>query len=142
MLDKCCDAESLERIAELDYIGIYCQNDGIWIRPSNGGIHFPNIMSALKPGTLCVIITGCPENIGLVVEVVQRLGVFQDYEDAYVIRTTSGRKFHQVWSGNDLIRGYSEECITGRHKLRPLVDPKDDAELDDVELAHNDGVAV
>jgi hypothetical protein len=34
-------------------------------------------MSLLKPGTLCVIIAGCPENIGLVVEVVEHLGVWE-----------------------------------------------------------------
>ncbi len=46
-------------------------------------------MSALKPGTLCVIIAGCPENIGLVVEVVEHIGVYEDRQDAYVIRTTT-----------------------------------------------------
>ncbi len=78
-------------------------------------------MSALKPGTLCVIIAGCPENIGMVVEVIQRIGVYQDRRDAYLIKTTSGRHFHQLWSGNDLLRGQSDECVTDRHKLRPLV---------------------
>jgi hypothetical protein len=32
--------------------------------------------------------------------------------------------------GDDLQRGASDEAITDRHKLRPLVDPKDD--IDDV----------
>lgn len=31
-------------------------------------------MSHLKPGTLCVIVGGCPENLGLIVEVVCHLG--------------------------------------------------------------------
>ncbi len=88
-------------------------------------------MSALKPGTLCVIVAGCPENIGLVVEVIQHLGQYEDRGDAYFIRTATGRPFHQMWSGNDLLRGYSNECITDRHKLRPLVDPKEDEELQD-----------
>ena len=35
-------------------------------------------MYGLKPGTLCVIIAGCRENIGLVVEVVQHLGPHED----------------------------------------------------------------
>jgi hypothetical protein len=83
-------------------------------------------MSALKPGTRCVIIAGCPENIGLIVEVIRRLGRHREREDAYLIRTISGRPFHQIWAGKELIRGYSDECITDRHKLRPLVDPKDD----------------
>jgi hypothetical protein len=78
-------------------------------------------MANLKPGTLCVIIAGCPENIGMVVEVIQHIGVYEDRQDAYLIRTTTGRHFHQLWSGNDLLRGNSDKCITDRHKLRPLV---------------------
>ena len=31
-------------------------------------------MSYLKPGTLCVIVAGCPANIGIVVEVLAYLG--------------------------------------------------------------------
>lgn len=97
-------------------------------------------MSALKPGTLCVIIAGCPENIGLVVEVIQHLGRHEDREDAYFIRTATGRPFHQMWSGNDLLRGYSSECITDRHKLRPLVDSKDNTDQDDIEIEKTDEV--
>jgi hypothetical protein len=89
-------------------------------------------MSILKPGTLCVIIAGCPENIGLVVEIIQHLGPYEDRDDAYYIRTTTGRPFFQLWSGNDLLRGNSNECITDRHKLRPLIDPKEIEELRDV----------
>jgi hypothetical protein len=91
-------------------------------------------MSALKPGTLCVIIAGCSENIGLVVEVIQHLGCHEDRQDAYFIRTVTGRPFHQIWNGNDLLRSYSNECITDRHKLRPLVDSKDDIDHDSVEI--------
>ena len=36
------------------------------------------------------------------------------------------RSFHQRWAAKELIRGYWDECITDRHKLRPLVNPKDD----------------
>ena len=71
---------------------------------------------------------GCPENIGLIVMVIQRLGAYQGREDAYWIRTVSGRPFHQLWMGDDLQRGASDEAITDRYKLRPLVDPKDDAD--------------
>ena len=78
-------------------------------------------MSALKPGVLCVIIAGCPENIGMVVEVIQHLGAYEDKEDAYWIKTTTGRPFHQLWRGKELMRGSIDECITDRHKLRPLV---------------------
>ena len=90
-------------------------------------------MSALKPGSLAVIIAGCPENIGLIVEIVHHIGPYGQRKDAYEIRTTSGRNFHQIWRGNDLIRGPSNVCITDRHKLRPLVDPKDKVEDEDVE---------
>jgi len=88
-------------------------------------------MSSLKPGTLCVIVGGCPENIGLLVEVIEHLGVCGDKEDAYCVRTVNGRPFHQIWSGNDLLRGASNECITDRYKLRPLLDHKVDDEADD-----------
>ena len=91
-------------------------------------------MSVLKPGTLCVIIAGCRENIGLVVEVIEHLGSYEGRADAYFISTVTGRPFHQMWHGNDLLRGYSNECITDRHKLRPLIDPKDDEELRDTDL--------
>ena len=90
-------------------------------------------LSFLKPGTLCVIIAGCPENIGMVVEVIQHLGVYEDRQDAYLIRTTSGRHFHQLWSGNDLLRGQSDECVTDRHKLRQLVGREGDVGQDDIE---------
>ena len=90
-------------------------------------------MSILKAGTRCVIIAGCPENIGLVVEVIQRLGVYKGRTDAYYVRTISGRKFHQLWMGNDLQRGSSDECVTDRHKLRPLVDPKVEADVRQLE---------
>jgi hypothetical protein len=85
-------------------------------------------MSILSYGQRCVIVGGCPENIGLVVMVIHRLGAYQGREDAYWIRTVSGRPFHQLWMGNDLQRGASDEAITDRHKLRPLVEPKDGAE--------------
>lgn len=86
-------------------------------------------MSALKPGTLCIIVAGCPENIGLVVEVVQHLGPYPPREDAYQIRTVTGRRFPQfrAHASDQLIPGYSTLAITDRHKLRPLVDPKDEA---------------
>ena len=78
-------------------------------------------MSKLKPGTLCVIVGGCPENIGLVVEVVSRLGQYEEREDAYVIQTVTSRKFNQLWDEGSLVRGFSTQAITDRHKLRPLV---------------------
>jgi hypothetical protein len=88
----------------------------------------------LKSGTLCTIIAGCPENIGMIVEVIQHIGVFQDYQDAYAIRTTSGRHFKQLWSGNDLLRGTTDECITERNKLRPLVGVDSDEEQENIKV--------
>ena len=88
-------------------------------------------MSILKPETLCVIIAGCPENIGLVVEVIQHLGTYEGKEDAYWIKTTTGRPFHQLWHGKELMRGSIDECITDRHKLRSLVGGEKD-ERDEV----------
>jgi hypothetical protein len=90
-------------------------------------------MSILKPGTKCVIVAGCPENIGMIVEVVQHLGAFEGREDAYEIKTITGRAFHQLWSGNDLLRGYSDYAITDRYKLRPLIEPGLDAATVDAE---------
>ena len=85
------------------------------------------MLSILARGQRCVIVGGCPENIGLVVEVIHRIGLHLDREDAYLIRTVSGRPFHQLWMGQELQRGASSEAITDRHKLRPLVDPKDES---------------
>jgi hypothetical protein len=90
-------------------------------------------MSLLKNGTRCVIIAGCRENIGLVVEVVEHLGAIESRGDAYRIKTVSGRPFHQLWDGGDLLRDLSNEAITDRHKLRPLVDPKVEADERQVE---------
>lgn len=82
-------------------------------------------MSLLKPGTLCIIVGGCPENIGLVVEVLEHIGYCPPRSDAYGIRTVSGRPFPQLKVGPSkrLVRGTSEFAITDRHKLRPLVAP-------------------
>jgi hypothetical protein len=84
-------------------------------------------MSILARGQKCVIVGGCPENIGLIVEVMSRIGPHMGRGDAYWIRTVSGRPFHQLWVGKELQRGASTEAITDRHKLRPLVDPKEDS---------------
>ena len=89
-------------------------------------------MSILKPGTRCVIVAGCPENIGLVVEVIKRLPRLGDELDPYLIRTVSGRPFHQLWDGADLLRDMSDQAVTDRHKLRPLVEPKIEADTRDL----------
>jgi len=83
-------------------------------------------MSNLKPGTLCVIVGGCPENLGLIVEVVCHLGPHDGRQDAYEIKTVTSRKFNQMWRGSKLVKGYSTEAITDRHKLRPLVNLGDE----------------
>lgn len=99
-------------------------------------------MTELKPRTLCIIIAGCPENIGLVVEVIKRIGPTYGYKDAYKIKTVTGKNFAQLWTAsNTLVRGSSSECITERHKLRPLVE---DASSDEQgqEVSINKGWAV
>lgn len=84
-------------------------------------------MSVLKPGTLCVIVGGCPGNIGLIVEVLAHLGHHRSRSDAYHIRTATGRPFPEVrvsGSPERFLRNAMVDCITDRHKLRPLVEPK------------------
>lgn len=85
-------------------------------------------MEMLKPGTLCVIVGGCPENIGLIVEVLEHIGPRPPRDDAYRIRTVTGRNFPQLKVGHPerLAPGHSPEAITDRHKLRPLVEGKSD----------------
>lgn len=81
-------------------------------------------MSILKPGTLCVIIAGCPENIGLIVEAVSRIGNADGYDDGYYIATSSGRSFHQVWTGikdENPAKTSLKIVSTERRKLRPLI---------------------
>lgn len=86
-------------------------------------------MATLKIGTRCVIVAGCAENIGLIVKVTEHLGAVEGRADAYRIKTVSGRPFQQLWHGDDLLRGFSDEAVTDRHKLRPLVEPKDKPEI-------------
>lgn len=88
-------------------------------------------MSNLKPGTLCVIVGGCPENLGLIVEVVLHLGRYDGREDAYEIKTVTSRKFNQMWRDGKLVKGYSTIAITDRHKLRPLVNLGDEPPMVD-----------
>jgi hypothetical protein len=66
--------------------------------------------------------------------VIAHLGPFESKEDAYYIRTATGRPFHQVWNGNDLIRGNYSECVTDWHKQRPLVGDKDGAVQDEIDV--------
>ena len=87
---------------------------------------------SLKPGTQCVIVAGCPENIGVIVEVIGRVPPSTPEEDAYWIQTVSGRPFHQLWEGNDLLRGDSNRAITDRYKLRPLAFPKDEIQVSEL----------
>ena len=89
-------------------------------------------MSAIKKGTLCIIIAGCPENIGMIVEVVSHLGCYGKRSDAYEIKTVTGNKFNQLWEGDKLVDGYSETAITDRHKLHPVSD--DDLYNNEIEL--------
>lgn len=77
-------------------------------------------MNSLKKGTLCIIIGGCPENIGSIVEIVKHLGKHGDRDDAYLIKTISGRNFNQLWINGLLTKGNAIEAVTDRHKLKPL----------------------
>ena len=87
-------------------------------------------MSNPKPGTLSVIVGGCPKNIGLIVEVLAHIAPYSFSFYKYSIRTVSGRPFPQLWNEKGLlISGNSNKCYTDRHKLRPLVDPKDKSEV-------------
>ena len=79
-------------------------------------------MPIMKPGTRCVIVAGCKENIRLLVQVIQRLGAYERRSDGYYLRTISGRKFHQLWMGNELQPGSLDECVADRHKLRPIIE--------------------
>ena len=87
-------------------------------------------MSILKPGTPCVIVAGCPENIGLFVEIIKHIGPYSSGTDGYLIRTASGRNFPQLKFGpsEELKPGMKNYALTDRHKLRPLID----SELDEV----------
>ena len=89
-------------------------------------------LMSLKPGTRCVIVAGCPENIGVIVDVIGRVTPSSSDEEAYWIQTVSGRPFHQLWEGNDLLRGDSNRAITDRYKLRPLVFPMNEIETVEV----------
>ncbi len=87
-------------------------------------------MTELKPGTPCVIVGGCPENIGLIVEVLEHIGPCPPRTDAYLIRTLTGRNFPQLKQGptERLAVGISAEAITDRYKLRPLIGQLDDTD--------------
>lgn len=91
-------------------------------------------MAYLKPGTLCVIVAGCPENIGMIVEMVRHLGNYDGREDACEIKTVTGRNFRQLWVGDNLKAGTSTYAITDRYKLRPLVEDGEPAITETEEL--------
>lgn len=66
-----------------------------------------------------------PRRQGLLPNIDEGLGCYDRRADAYRIKTVTGRPFRQLWYGDDLLRSYSNEAITDRHKLRPLVDHKE-----------------
>jgi len=82
-------------------------------------------MSVLMKGQLCVIVKGCPPNLGLIVRIVEHLGQIADYIDAYEIEPISDRPMH-VWVDKARTRTeiwpFKEGIITDRDKLRPLPD--------------------
>jgi len=91
-------------------------------------------MSILSPGTLCIIVGGCPENIGILVEVIKHLGACYSRSDAYQIKVVGRKYFPQLKTGpdNHIGPGRNNTAITDRHKLMPLEDPKNDFE--DIEI--------
>jgi hypothetical protein len=97
-------------------------------------------MSYLKPGTLCVLVGGCTENIGLIVEIIAYIGVvcigiWPPGTDIYRIKKISGRSFPHPCNLEGLpASAKSPTCITGRDKLRPLVDPSNESEERETEV--------
>jgi hypothetical protein len=81
---------------------------------------------------------GVPGELGLIVEVVYRLGPCAGYRDGYRIRTVSDRPFAQLRMGGELRRGTSNVCLTERHKLRPLVEDKDEADQEGIRIKQPD----
>lgn len=92
-------------------------------------------MSILKPGTLCVIVAGCPENIGQIVKIIRHMGPYPPCADGYIICTVTGRDFPQLKTGPNLRLepGQSIFALTDRYKLRPLID----SSLDDEEVSNS-----
>jgi hypothetical protein len=82
-------------------------------------------MSVLSRGQRCIVVEGCPKNIGLLVEVVEHLGQYKEYLDCYEIVTISGRPFPQLWADDEHTRtvsGFSRYALTERYKIKPLQD--------------------
>jgi len=97
-------------------------------------------MSYLKPGTLCVIVGGCPKNIGLIVEIIAYIGIvyigpWPPRTNIYRVRKISGRSFPHPCNLEGLpASAKSPTCITGRDKLRPLVGPSNESEERETEV--------
>lgn len=82
-------------------------------------------MSVLNRGQRCIVVEGCPKNIGLLVEVVAHLGEIDDYQDCYKIVTVSRRCIPELWADaahSRTVPGKSPYAYTERYKIRPLVD--------------------
>ena len=82
-------------------------------------------MSVLNRGQRCIVIAGCPKNIGILVEVLDHLGEVDNYQDCYEIVTISGRFFPELWADETRTRtvpGVSSIALTERYKIRPLID--------------------
>lgn len=94
-------------------------------------------MSVLNRGQRCIVVEGCPKNIGLLVEVVEHLGLYEEYQDCYEIVTVSMRPFPELWADEAHTRtvpGVSPHAYTERYKIRPLFDLPDES---DYELAES-----
>jgi len=89
-------------------------------------------MSILKRGQRCIVVEGCPKNIGLIVEVINHLGNVEGYQDCYAIMTVSGRPFPELWADathSRTVPGVSSNAMTERYKIRPLIDLSSESDL-------------
>jgi hypothetical protein len=94
-------------------------------------------MSVLRKGQRCILVKGCPKNVGLLVMVVDHLGEFEDYQDCYEIVTVSGRAFPELWADatrTKTVPSMSSTALTDRHKLRPITDLNLDIDMIQAEM--------
>ena len=81
-------------------------------------------MSVLNKGQRCIVIAGCPKNIGILVEILDHLGEVENYQDCYEIVTISGRPFPELWADGTHTRtvpGVSSIAMTERYKIRRAI---------------------
>lgn len=101
----------------------------------------PSSKSVLKPGTVCVAVDGCAQNVGLLVKVVEHIGQFRIFPDVYLVKTLSGRVFNQVVQDWKPVKSSATVQYAQRHQLAPIVDGYElDDEVEEVAPAERDWV--